>query len=111
MYLLDKIFQKRGIRDINDLTKEEKAVVDSWESEWKAILSAEEELNIDTIKNFCQNQLKIIEGKWGDYSVEEKRKQELLPYYTVYKTLLNVINLPRSAREAFEKKMQKELEK
>ena len=99
--LIDKLFNRRGIKDINDLQPEEKATYENWEK----ILS-KEELTMADLKEFCKTQIAVIEGKWSDYAVDNAKKAEMIPYHTVYKTLLLAIDSPRSAREAMEIQLQ-----
>ena len=87
--LINKLFAKRGIKSANELSPEEKADFDNWER----ILS-KEELTTNDIKDFCLSQVDMIESKWRDLTIENERKQELIPYHTVYKALLKVIDSP-----------------
>lgn len=96
--LLSKLFAKRGIKDVKELSEEERKNFD----EWQKILS-KEELTIEDIKNFCQSQIEIIEGKWRDLTIEHYKKSEWIPYHTIYKTLLMAMESPRLARENLEK--------
>ena len=98
--LLQKLLGKRGIKDIAALDEEEKVTFQGWQK----ILS-KEELNIDDIKEFCNSQISVIEGKWQDYNLENTKKAELIPYHTVYKTLLLAISSPKVAREALEQQL------
>lgn len=98
--LLTRLLHKRGIEDLQSLEPEEKATYDSWQ----AILS-KEQLTLEDVKHFCGNQIGVIEGKWADYSVDKDKKAELLPYYTVYKALLQAIDSPQSARKALEQQL------
>jgi mRNA-degrading endonuclease HigB of HigAB toxin-antitoxin module len=100
MNILSKILAKRGIKDVSQLTKEERLDFDNW----TAILS-KEELTTADIKEFCKSQVDIIEGKWSDLNIENERKAELIPYHTVYSVLLKVIDSPRLAREQLEKQL------
>jgi mRNA-degrading endonuclease HigB of HigAB toxin-antitoxin module len=99
-FLLEKLFNKRGIKDTTQLTKEERQDFDNW----TAILS-KEELTTEDIKEFCKSQVDIIEGKWSDLNIENSKKAELIPYHTVYSVLLKVIDSPRLAREQLEKQL------
>ena len=94
---LSKLLNKRSIKDATELDTDERADFDRWN-----LVLSKEELNIDDIKHFIQQQLNIIENKWSDYNIEQNKKNELLPYYTVYKVLLAAINSPKIAREALE---------
>ena len=80
--LLEKLFLKKGIKDANELSPEERKTFDNW----KSILS-KDELTLKDVKEFCKTQLEIIEGKWRNYDIDNIKKAELIPYHTVYKTL------------------------
>ena len=98
--LIEKLLNKRGIKNIEELDKDEKETFEGWQS----ILS-KEELTIGDVKQFCQSQVDVIENKWKDYNTENEKKAELIPYHTVYKTLLLAIDSPRSARENLENQL------
>jgi len=98
--LLQQLFKKRGIKDVNDLSEVEKSQYD----EWQKILS-KETLNLDDIKNFCQTQVSIIESKWSDYNLNNSRKSEMIPYHTVYRTILKAIDSPQIVREQLEEQL------
>lgn len=103
--LLQKLFKKRGITDVNDLSEEEKGQFDDWQK----ILS-KEELDISDIKKFCQGQVDLIEAKWTDYSLNNSKKAEMIPYHTVYRTLLTAIGSPQVVREQLERQLNKLVE-
>lgn len=95
--ILYRLLNKRGLK-VDELDKEEKAQFENW----NAILS-KEELTLEDVKQFCQTQCEIIKGKWSNYDLENAKKAELIPYFTVYSTLLQVIQSPKVARENLEK--------
>ena len=99
--LLNKLFVKKGIKDARELSKEEKVTFETW----NGILS-KEELTLEDVKEFCRSQLSVIESKWQDLNTEQNKKAEMIPYYTVYKTLLNAIDSPKVAREALEQQLE-----
>lgn len=94
--ILYKLLGKRGIK-LEELSKEEKQTFE----EWNKVLS-KDELTVADIKEFCKSQADIIENKWKDLNIEQSRKAELIPYHTVYKTLLQVIESPKLVREQLE---------
>jgi hypothetical protein len=98
--LLHKLFAKKGIKDANDLSEEEKATFDQWQE-----ILTKDEMNLGDFKNFCSQQVGIIESKWADYNTTQDRKAELIPYHTVYKTLLSAVDAPKTAREALIKQL------
>ena len=100
MDLLNRLFEKKGIKDVNELSKEERATYDNWK-----VILAKEELTTNDIKEFCKTQCDIIEGKWKSYDIDQNKKAELIPYHVVYKTLLSAIGSPKNAREALEKQL------
>ena len=96
MSILDKLLKKRGVT-IDQLDNEEKQTFENW----RKILS-KDSLTIEDIKQFCQSQISIIEGKWTDMERDNAKKAELIPYHTVYKMLLTAIDSPKSTRENLE---------
>ena len=96
--ILSKLFAKKGITDVQELHIEERKTFEAWDK----VLS-KEELTINEVKEFCQAQINIIENKWSNFDLEQVKKAEMIPYHTVYRTLLSVMNSPRSAREQLEK--------
>lgn len=100
MSILNKFLSKRGIKDPKELSQEEQQVYDNW----RKILS-KDELTLKDIKEFCKTQTEIIEQKWRDYNLEQNKKGELIPYHSVYKTILLAIDSPKIAREALEKQL------
>jgi len=95
--ILQKLLNKRGIESLDQLSDEEQGTY----KQWNQILS-KDELTIGDIREFCQSQCNIIEGKWKDYDLPNEKKAELIPYHTVYKTLLAVTDSPKVAREQLE---------
>ena len=98
--ILLKLLQKRGIESVDQLSVEEKETFTTWDK----ILS-KEELTLEDIKHFCHSQIDTIKGKWGNYDTENSKKAELIPYFTIYSTLLQVIDAPQSARESLEQQL------
>lgn len=95
--LLEKLLRKRGIEDINSLDVEEKKDFDNWQK----ILS-KDTLTAEDIRNFCQAQKDVIQGKWTDLSLDNSKKAEFIPYFTVYSLLLQVMDSPKKERESLE---------
>ena len=95
MSILDRIFEKRGIKDANELDAEERTQYENY----KRVLS-KNEITIEDLKEFLESQIKIIEMKWRDYSVKDKG--DFIPYHTIYRALLDVIKNPQAEREALE---------
>ena len=98
MNILSKLLNKKGIKDVSELSAEERIVFDNYER----VLS-KESLNVEDVKKFLEIQIGSIETKWKDYNYGEDKKAKLLPYHTCYKTLLQAINAPLAEKEALEK--------
>ena len=96
MSLLSRLLQKRGITKEEDLSLEEKKVFDSY----KRVLTGEE-MTVPVIKQFCQNQIKLIENKFAgppsDHDLYLKASLH------VYLNLLKTIEAPESERESLER--------
>lgn len=88
---------KRGIQSPDQLDKEEKQTFENWQ-----IILGKDELNTNDIKEFCKNQINIIESKWKDFETPNNKKSELIPYHTVYKMIISAIESPKTARTALE---------
>lgn len=97
--ILLRILNKRGVK-VEELDKDEKATFEQWEK-----TLSKDELTIEDVKNFCKAQCSIIENKWKDYDTLQVKKAEMIPYHVVYKTLLQVIDSPKAAREQLEQNL------
>ena len=98
--ILSRILQKRGLSSVDELDKDEKQTF----QEWQAVLT-KDELSTQDIRNFCQSQISVVEGKWADLNTSNEKKAEMIPYHTVYKLLLSAIDSPKASREALEKNL------
>jgi hypothetical protein len=88
---------KRNIKDINDLDKDEKENLDKW----SRILS-EGEITVAKISEFCQNQKRLIEAQFLP-GLEDKKAKDLTVLHSVYSALINLITGPKAERESLEK--------
>lgn len=95
--LLQKLFAKKGIKGVDELSEEEKTLYDNYDK----VLS-KKELGIGDIKLFLEMQIEVIEGKWRDLNLDSQKKASLIPYHTVYKTLLEAIRSPEAERANLE---------
>lgn len=102
--LIEKLLKKRGIEDVEKLSPEEKETFKSWE-----LVLNKEELTTDDIKKFLQSQISAIENKWKDFDVLKEKKADLISQFTIYKTLLLVMDSPKVARESLEIQLQQML--
>ena len=107
--LLNKWLHKRGFKSPDELSNEPMPDGSPTEldvfNEYKAGL-AKKDLTLDDLKQYCLAQVSVIESKWADYAVDEARKAQLIPYHTVYKTLVSVIDGPVATRTAMEKQLE-----
>lgn len=95
--LLSKLFQKKGIKDVTELSGEEREVFENYQR----VLS-KEEMTMEDMRKFLEAQVSVIEGKWRDYNTPQSQKAELIPYHTVYRTFLQAIDAPQVEREQLE---------
>ena len=100
MSILEKILIKAGVSSPDELSQEEKVTYDNW----RKILS-KEELTLKDIQDFCKTQIDIIETRWKSYDTPNEKKSELIPYHTVYRTLLQVIESPKQERSNLESQL------
>lgn len=95
--LIQKLLEKKGIKDPEQLTPEEKQDIEKWQ-----LFLNKSELTTSDILAFCRQQVSVIEAKWKDLGTSNEKKAELIPYHVVYKTLIVAIESPKAAREAVE---------
>lgn len=101
--ILDRLLGKRGIRP-EELTEDEKSSFDKWQG----ILT--QEVTVQTIADFCRNQIASIQHKWKDRSLAEHERSRLIEHHVVYSSLVALIESPNAEREALEKDLQMMLE-
>lgn len=99
--LLVKLFQKRNIVSVDELSDEEKKQFYGW----NAILS-DEPVSAQQIETFCRAKIGAIEEKWSDLSLDASKKADLIPYHTAYRALLGVISTPKTQKEELERYLQ-----
>lgn len=99
---LNKLLEKRGIKDTDELSPEEKATYDRF----RYILTGES-LTIESIKLFCENQLKIIESKSDGVTPLTNLQQACIH---VYINLIKSIEAPEAERKSIERHLNQLIE-
>jgi len=99
MSILSRLLEKRNVQE-KDLSSEEKTQFD----QWRRILS-EGEMSVGKIKEFCERMVSVIETKWSDF--EYQNKEKLLPYHSVYRAILGIIDGPKAEKERLEEYLTK----
>ena len=101
--LLTKYLKRIGIKDIKDLSGEEKQTFEKWNQ----ILSDDEEVNVGKIERFCEAQMEIIETQWKNMDNQSLKNERLIIAHTIYSTLLKVIRSPKIERITLEEYLTK----
>lgn len=99
---INRLFEKRGITAKKELSKDEKETFERWE----AILSRGE-ITVDTIREFCENQVRRIGGEFKNLENSKDKNERLINQFVVYSTLLATITAPATEKEALEKYLEK----
>lgn len=102
--IISKLLGKRGLTP-DQLTPEEKKTLDSWEG----VLSTGE-ITVDSLKQFCENQVKRIETSWKNLDNTVEKNQRLIIQHTVYSTLLSVMTAPALEKKNLEQYLEKIIE-
>lgn len=97
MTILARLLEKMGINDPANLSSEEKETL----KQWQGVLSSGE-VTVDTVKQFCENQIKRIESQWRNLDNPITKNERLIQQHTVYSTFLGLITVPRAEKEALE---------
>jgi|SRR6185312_1225988 len=90
---LNKLLDKAGIEKIEDLQPEERATYEHY----KLVLT--KEVTVETIQEFCQAQIKVIEGKCDGVNPITTLQQACIHVYT---NLLKMIETTEKERESLE---------
>lgn len=93
--LVNRILEKRGIKDTKDLSPEEQATYDKW----RLVLTGAT-VTPETMKEFCKAQVTIIEGKCDGVTPLTILQQACIHVYT---NILKAIEAPESERESLER--------
>ena len=93
--LLAKLLQKREIKDVRDLSVEEQETFDKWEK-----ILGEGEITLQHIKDFCQDQIRIIQSQYTNPDNSEKKDIYLKACLGIYTALIGVIEKPKMERSA-----------
>src|SRR3990167_9383762 len=104
-FLLEKLLGKRGIKDTTVLDESEKQTYDNWQR----ILS-EGDISVEKIKEFCKQQLSVIEGKFKEMDNNSNKNLRLIISHNIYRAIIDCIEKPRHEREQLEKYLQQILD-
>lgn len=101
MSILDRLLEKRGIKNTDELSQEEKQDFERWQK----ILS-DGEVTLEKVLTFCDNQISLIEGQWKNLDNSTQKNERLIVAHTIYRAIKNVITSPQAEREVLEKYLQ-----
>lgn len=96
--LISRLLEKRGVKDIEELSPAEKTDIDRWES-----ILGTGDISIDAMTGFCDNQLKLIEVQWRNLENSTTKNERLVLLHSVYSSLKEMIKSPNSERAVLEK--------
>lgn len=102
--VFSSLFEKNGIKDINDLSPEERATYENYEQ----ILSAGE-MTVDKVVKFCESQASIIETQFGNTDNSPEKTARLAYQHAIYKLIVKAITAPQEARKRLEEELQKKI--
>lgn len=103
MSIISKLLAFAGVKNEDELTGEELQTL----QRYKVILKGE--VTVQSIKEFCQVQLKIIEGKFaGPDSTHDQYHKALMH---IYLNLIRMIEAPEAEREKLEKHLEELIHK
>lgn len=92
--LISKLWQKQGIKSVEDLNPEEKVEFERWQQ-----IIEGSEVTVDKLRLFCESQVRIIEGACNGVTPLSYLQQASLH---IYLSLLNLIDAPELERKNLE---------
>ena len=96
--IIQDILSKKGVTKLSELTPDEKVEYDRWQ----AIVEGNE-VTVAKMKEFCESQIRIIEGRYATGDTTDKQDTFLRASLHIYLNLLNMINSPEVNRVNLEK--------
>lgn len=102
--ILSRYLQKRGIKDVTELSKEEKKDFERW----KGILAVEK-VTVDTILDFCNAQKSLIETQWENKDNSVEKNERLIIAHTIYSKLIKVITAPHAEKATLERWLEEQI--
>ena len=101
--LLLRLLEKRKIKK-EDLKYDENPLLNEKLKfeEWDRVLS-EGEISVEKIKEFCRQQIKLIEAQWKNMDNDTKKNERLIISHTIYSTFIQLIESPQTEKENLEK--------
>lgn len=101
MSILDKLLAKRGIKNEDELSPEEKA--DFYR--FKKILAGGD-MTVDRIREFCEDKCTSIEKQWRGTDNSFAKNDRLVTMHTVFSMIIEAIDLPQLEREQVEREIE-----
>lgn len=99
MNQLARLLEKIGIKDpAKELSGEERVTLENWKN-----ILAGGEITVDRIREFCEYQIGLLEGKFRDPSKSDREKANLTLVHSVYSAMRGFIVSPKAERESLEK--------
>ena len=96
--LIHKILEKKGINKITELSHDERVEYDRW----NAIIEGSE-ITVPKIKEFCESQIRLIEGRYASGDATDKQDIMLRASLHIYLNLIKLIDSPEIERGNLEK--------
>jgi len=95
--LLEKYLKKLGVDSITGLSNEERVVFDNWNSVLDGV-----DVTGETLKNFCQAQLDIIDTLWDNLDNSGEKNDKLVLLRIVYRKLIVLIDSNKNKKAEVE---------
>ena len=95
--VINKLLEKRGLKP-EELNPEEQETLDAW----RKTLS-KGEITIETIAEFCDFQIRDIEGQFKNLENSGAKIEKLVLLHNVYSAIKGLIVAPKHEKEALEK--------
>lgn len=96
--LLAKIIQKRGIKDVTELTSEERQQFDAWR-----VTLSEGEITVESIARDCEIQISVIEGEMKNLDNSTRKNDRLITALSYCKLFLSRVRGGQTEKENLEK--------
>ena len=96
--IIQELLKKKGVQKLTELSPDEKTEYDRWQ----AVIEGSE-ITVPKIKEFCESQVRLIEGRYASGDATDKQDIMLRASLHIYLNLIKLIDSPEIERNNLEK--------
>jgi len=100
-HLLERLLKKYKVSSIQELSADDQSEVRRWQT-----IFSQDEITVADIQTFCSNQVLEVEKQWRDTNNSSQKNDRLIILHTVYRSLIDLIQAPKTGKAQLEAYLQ-----